>query len=92
MRHNVNSEGFEVLSAFKSNHSMGRAMPELMKGCAMGMTAVGAGRLSKRVEKRKLLFRKAAQSMDKKQPIVQFLGHGSVNLMHDARVESAHIS
>ena len=51
MRHSVNSEGFEVLSAFKSNPSMGRAMPELMKGCAMGMAAVGASRVSKRLEK-----------------------------------------
>ena len=53
MRHTVNTEG-------KSNRSVGRAMPKLMKGRAMGMAAMGASRVSKGVEERKLFFREAA--------------------------------
>ncbi len=65
MRHTVNTEGFKVLSAFESDHSVGRAMPKLVKGCAMGMAAMGAGRAGKGVEERKLFFRDAAQGMNK---------------------------
>ena len=60
MRHTVNTEGFKVLSAFESNHSVGRAMPKLVKGCAMGMAAMGASRVGKWVEERKLFLGEAA--------------------------------
>ena len=60
MRHTVNTEGFKVLSAFESNHSVGRAMPKLMKGCAMGMAAIGASWVSKEIEERKLFFEETA--------------------------------
>ena len=60
MRHTVNIEGFKVLSAFKSNHRVGRAMPELVKGCAMGMVAMGASRVGKGVEERNLFLGETA--------------------------------
>ena len=60
MRHTVNTQGFKVLSAFKSNHSVGRAMPKLVKGCAMGMAAMRASRVGKGVEERKLFLGEAA--------------------------------
>ena len=54
--HVVEEQGFEMFSALESNSSMGRAMPELVKRCAMGMAAMGAGRVGKRPEEGQLLF------------------------------------
>ena len=48
--HVVCVQGFKMLSALKSNSSMGRAMPELVERGAMGVAAVGAGRVGKGVE------------------------------------------
>ena len=39
--HTINALGFEVLSAFKSNSRVGRAMPKFMNGCAMGVATMG---------------------------------------------------
>ena len=50
MGHVVNAKGFEMLSAFKSNCGMGRAMPELVEGGGMGVAAMWASRVGKRVE------------------------------------------
>ena len=52
VRHVVNAKGFEMLSAFESNCGMGRAMPELVEGSAMGVAAMWASRVGKRVEER----------------------------------------
>ena len=91
MRHTVNTEGFEVLSAFKSNHSVGRAMPKLMKGCAMGMAAMGASRVSKGVEERKLFFGEAAQGMNKEKSSMKLWWHGSRDFAHDPGVIPANV-
>ena len=91
MRHDVNREGFEVLSAFEPNICMGRAMPELMERCAMRMAAVRAGRVSKRIEKSKFSFRKSVQGMSEKKPCVKLLWHGSSDLAHDPGVEPANV-
>ena len=45
-----------MLSALECNSSMGRAMPELVERGTMGVAAMGAGRVGKRVEEGKLLF------------------------------------
>ena len=60
VRNTVDTKGLKVLSAFKSYHSVGRAMPKLVKGCAMGMAAMGAGRVGKGVEERKLFLGETA--------------------------------
>ena len=46
----VNAEGFEVLSAFKSNCGMGRSMPKLVEGGALRVATMWARRVGKRVE------------------------------------------
>ena len=50
-----------MLSAFKSNCGMGRAMPELVEGSAMGVAAMRASRVGKRVEEGKLFFQRNCQ-------------------------------
>ena len=52
VRHIVNAKAFEMLSAFESNLGMGKAMPELVEGSAMGVAAMWASRVGKRVEER----------------------------------------
>ena len=64
--HIVNGQGFEMFGALKSNCSMGRAMPELVERCALGMAAMGAGR-------------KTAKGMYEEKPRMQFSGHGCGN-------------
>ena len=56
MWHIVDVQGFEMLGALKSNSSMGRAMPELVERGAMGVAAMGAGRVGKGVEDGKFFF------------------------------------
>ena len=56
MGHVVNAKGFEMLSALKPNCGMGRAMSKFVKGCALGMAAMWACRVGKRIEERKLLL------------------------------------
>ena len=90
--HIVNGQGFEMFGALKSNCSLGRAMPELVERCALGMAAMGAGRVGKRVEDGKLLFRKTAKGKYEEQPRMQFSGHGFGNSAHDPRVELANVS
>ena len=92
MGHIVNAEGFEVLSAFKSNCGMGRAMPKLVEGRALGVAAVWASRVGKRIEEGELLLREAAKGMYKKQPRMQFGGHGFGNSAHDPWVIPADAS
>ena len=57
-----------MLSALKSNSSMGRATPEFVKRRAMGVATVGASRVGKRVKDGEFFFRKAAQSMCEEKP------------------------
>ena len=54
--HIIDVQSFEVLSSLKSDSSMGRAKPELVERGAMGVAAMGAGRVGKGVEDGKFFF------------------------------------
>ena len=56
MGHTVNAEGFEVLCAFRSDCRVGRAMPKLVNGCALGMAAMRTSRVGKGIELGKLFL------------------------------------
>ena len=92
MGHIVDVQCFEMLGALKSNSSVGRAMPELVERGAMGVAAMGAGRVDKGVEDGKFFFGKAAQGMCEEKPRMQFTRHGFGNSAHDPWVELANVS
>ncbi len=89
MGHIVDVQCFEMLGSLKSDSSMGRAKPELVERCAMGVAALGAGRFSKGVEDGKFFFGKAAQGMYEEKPRMQFTWHGFGDSAHDPGVELA---
>ena len=60
MGHIVNAKGFEMLSALKPDCGMGRAMPKFVKRCALGMAAMWASRVGKRIEEGKLCLGETA--------------------------------
>ena len=47
IRHIINGKVPKALGTLKTNRSMGRAVPRLMKGRAMRLAAVGTSRVSK---------------------------------------------
>ncbi len=59
--HIINAKGFEVLSAFKSNSRVGRAMPKLVCGCALGVATVGTSTVGKGIEEGKLFLQRRCQ-------------------------------
>ncbi len=91
MGHTINTEGFEVLRAFESNSRVGRAMPKLVNGCALGVATMRTSRVGKGIEEGKFFFGEAAKGMNEKKPRMKFRGHGLGDSAHDPWVKPADV-